>query len=152
MSVTNGVVRIGKKGIKKFAFGDGPEFEVDAIAASNDWDEFSEQFWEVGPDGTKTLKSGKEYYTYLQQWVTQLNNGVPVSQMEAAEFLKEIRLYVESCADFFDIRRHKKQPSPGSSESTASASPPLNETSSSPASPELGPSRFSMAFETEPGS
>ncbi len=36
-SLENGVVRIARKGLVKFAFGDGPEFQIDVIAVYDEW-------------------------------------------------------------------------------------------------------------------
>jgi hypothetical protein len=37
MSESNGVIRVGRKGKKKFAFGDGDPFEVDVVVAFQEW-------------------------------------------------------------------------------------------------------------------
>ena len=47
---SNGVIRVGRKGRKKFAFGEGEPFEVDVVVAFQEWICIDDGFRERGDD------------------------------------------------------------------------------------------------------
>ena len=122
MSASNGdgVIRIGRKGIKKFAFGDGPVFEVDVVQAMQQWLGIDEQHRQPeGDDKGKILTEDMPtYHQAAVHFVVGLANptGVPtITIAEALDFIARLREQFDELADFFRPKRREKDESPGTS-------------------------------------
>lgn len=132
MSAKNGdgVVRIGRKGTKKFAFGeDGAPFEVDVVCAMHGWIAVDEQFRteeETGSDGTvyKVIPTAdmNEYHAAAVGYVCSLatkesvGSGKPeITTAEALDFIARLREEYDALADFFRAKRRKEEDSPDTS-------------------------------------
>lgn len=128
MSTNNGVIRVGRKGIKKFAFGEeGEPFEVDVVVVFQEWVGIDEQFRERTEDDTIATKDIPEYHRAAVEFVEGLANTIPqamgrtenltkVTTAEALDFLARLREEYDELADFFRPRSRKKQDSPDTSE------------------------------------
>lgn len=132
MSASNGVIRIGRKGIKKFAFGEeGKPFEVDVIVAFQQWIAIDEEF--RGEDGEGSIKTEDipAYHQAAVEYVKGLTgpherlaaDGATVIQdepegittAEALDFLARLREQYDELADFFRPRSRAKPDSPATS-------------------------------------
>ena len=113
MSSSNGVVRIGRKGLKKFAFGeDGAPFEVDVVTTVQEWIGIYQQL--QGEDG---LIANEVMPTYHQSAVafTERLSGCTVTVAEALDFLARLREQYDSLADFFQPKSREERASPATS-------------------------------------
>jgi hypothetical protein len=106
MSEANGVIRIGRKGKMKFAFGDGPAFEVDIIEIHDEWWVIDQSLRDaenkVPVDQTCAYNMSK--LTYVQNIVNKAcGPGAPIlTHAEAAEFIVKVQQEVLKLRDFFD--------------------------------------------------
>lgn len=128
MSANNGVIRIGRKGLKKFAFGeDGEPFEFDVIQAFDSWIIIDEQFRaEQTPDedGGRAIALTQlpEFRQAQVDFVTNLVNEhggkltQPLTITEAGEFLARLRECYDELVNFF---RPKSSPAPNSPATSA---------------------------------
>ena len=142
MSLSNGVVRIGNKGLKKFAFGaegspGGEPFEIDVVTTIQQWfnihDEFVQQ-GEENEEGKKVISSA-EIPRYHQAAVdfcedlrcTHPSNGIAKEQCdktgykvvtvaEALDFNARLRECYDELVVFF---RPKSREEPASQDSSA---------------------------------
>ncbi len=130
MSANNGVIRIGRKGIKKFAFGeDGKPFDVDIVVAFQGWlcidDEFREREGVV--DRTIITADMPEYHQAAVQYVKQLSSDfvskdgsnlttVDLTVAEALEFIALLREEYDKLVTFFRPRSQDEPDSPDTSE------------------------------------
>lgn len=116
MSSSNGVIRIGRKGIKKFAFGDDPEFDVDVVAAFQRWLIVDDGFRQVdGNDKSIPLAEIPAYHAAIQGFVAELGGG-SVTPAEALDFLARLREQYDELADFFRPKLRKEPDSQDTSE------------------------------------
>lgn len=123
MSANNGVIKIGHKGKKKFAFGDdGAPFEVDVVVAFQQWISIDEGFREHSADGTILTTDIPAYHQTAVDFVRQLAidpaapDRVPeITTAEALEFLAKLREQYDELTDFFRPRSRERPDSPGSS-------------------------------------
>jgi hypothetical protein len=126
MSSSNGVIRIGRKGIRKFAFGDdGPPFEVDVVVAFQKWIMIDDEFrsTELNENGNRIipLERMPEFHQAAIAFVEQLRGG-PISgeglitTAEALDFIARLREQYDELADFFQPRSLEERDSPGTSE------------------------------------
>ena len=119
MSVGNGdgVIRIGRKGIKKFAFGDdGAPFEVDVVRAFQEWLNIDEQHRQT--DGDKKGMVLPEDMPAYHQAAVDFANGLSntkVTVAEALDFKARLCEQYEELADFFRPKRRGEDESPGTS-------------------------------------
>ncbi len=122
MSASNGVIRVGRKGKKKFAFGeDGTPFEVDVVVAFQEWiavdDSFREQF------ENRTIPTGamRDYHAAALEFVSRLacnNQEVEMPEIttaEALDFLARLREQYDEIADFFHPKSRDERASQGTS-------------------------------------
>lgn len=124
MSDSNGVIRIGKKGIKKFAFGDAEPFEVEIVGAWQKWLVVDESFRppQFNEDGTPnenrnvSNESAGEYYKAAQDFVKGLGAG-DVTPAEALEFLARLKEEWDNLITFFRPRSRDERDSPDFSDS-----------------------------------
>lgn len=128
MSASNGVIRIGRKGLKKFAFGDGPVFEVDVVVAFQQWVAIDESFRPETEDADGNRRVAVEnmaaYHQAAVEFVSQLQNfhdpkHLPMREMittaEALDFIARLREQYEELAVFFRPNLQKEQDLPASS-------------------------------------
>jgi hypothetical protein len=106
MSETNGsgIIRIGKKGLRKFTFDeDADAFEIDVIAAQAQWLELDRQFRddnnEVPPD--KLIALNEEARRFAMELAYDTKPKRILSIAEALEFLKLLNEEAGRLADFF---------------------------------------------------
>ena len=122
MSTSNGVIRIGRKGLKKFAFGDEPAFEIDVVTAMHQWIEVDEEF-RVTDEGvgsenaprTIPTASMPDYHRAAVAFVKMLGGG-DVTVAEALDFLARLREQYDELATFFQPKLRGERDSPATSE------------------------------------
>lgn len=138
MSSNNGVIRIGRKGLKKFAIGEeGEPFEVDVVVAFQQWVGIDEQFRpeEEDADGLRPIPvlSMPEYHRAAVAFVTELSgnttspltdalsaeHGVAkptkITTAEALDFIARLREQYDELASFFRPRSREKPDLPATS-------------------------------------
>lgn len=118
MSADNGVVRIGRKGRKKFAFGeDGAPFEVDVVVAFQEWVELDEAF----RDENRVIPESRtrDYHQTVQDFAAKMCGGTcaDVCVAEALDFVARLREQYDEVAVFFRPRSRGEEEPSGSSES-----------------------------------
>lgn len=126
MSANNGVIRIGKKGLKKFAFGEtGAPFEVDVVVAFQGWLCIDDEFREREGCVDRTIKTADmpEYHQAAVQYVTSLSNmntpgqdGIQLTVAEALEFIALLREEYDGLLTFFRPKSLNEPDSPDTSE------------------------------------
>ncbi len=130
MSANNGVIRIGRKGIKKFAFGeDGKPFEVDVVVAFQGWlcidDEFRER--EGCEDRSIKTVDMPEYHQAAVRYVQELAFDPKITEThhperinltvaESLEFIALLREEYDALLTFFRPRSPEGPDSPGTLE------------------------------------
>lgn len=118
---SNGVIRVGRKGRKKFAFGDdGPVFEVDVVTEMFRWTEIDDTFRvpEGEPDEGLIQPGQRDaYHAAAVEFVRNLAGPEqgPITVAEALDFLARLREQYNELADFFRPRSHEKPASQDSS-------------------------------------
>lgn len=134
MSAGNGVIRIDRKGIKKFAIGDGEPFDVDVVVAQQEWVSIDDSFRppEFNEDGTareiRSVPSERvpDYYKAAKDFVTKLmgNNinekgeiNQPPTIAEALEFLARLREQWQDLVVFFQPKSREERGFQDTSES-----------------------------------
>lgn len=131
MSESNGVIRVGRKGLKKFAFGDdGPPFEVDVVVAFQRWVSIDDSFRpeEENEEGGRPIpnSSMEEYHRAAVMFVNELAGGVqptgsrvgPYSRIttaEALDFIARLREQYDELANFFRPKLRESSDSPATS-------------------------------------
>lgn len=125
MSANNGVIRIGRKGIKKFAFGeDGAPFDVDVVVAFQEWMIVDEGFRlqegeDVAPDdvGTIPTESMPAYHQAALDFVCRISGNRPdsITVAEALDFVARLREQYDELLVFFRPKSREERASPGSS-------------------------------------
>ena len=130
MSASNGVIRIGRKGLKKFAFGeDGTPFEVDVVVAFQQWIIIDEAFRPIEPDAKNERNIPQvempAYHqsavVFVQQLATDPNttNSVIAPQItvsEALDFIARLREQYTEMLSFFQPRSRDEPDLPATSE------------------------------------
>lgn len=122
----NGVIRIGRKGLKKFAIGEGDPFEFDVVQAFDHWIIIDESFREgqtPDEDGARNIPLGQlpEYRQAQVSFVTQLaqDHGAELTQpltiAEAAEFIARLRECYDDLVVFFRPKPSQERGSPATS-------------------------------------
>lgn len=115
---SNGVIRIGRKGLKKFAFReDGAEFEFDVVDVSHKWWGEDEKIREKYVDRLIPTDGLEEYYDVAVAFVKELSEAVPddLTKAEAMEFLAHLREQYDELADFFQPKKREERASPATS-------------------------------------
>lgn len=114
----SGVIRIGRKGVKKFAFGDdGEPFEVDVVVAFQEWVGIDDQFRERTDDRTILTADMPEYHRAAVDFVHRLmseGNGKPTTA-ESLDFIARLREQYDEVAAFFVPKLREEPGSPGTS-------------------------------------
>ena len=118
MGSSNGIIRIGRKGMRKFAFGeDGPAFEVDVVVAFHRWIEIDDGFRKMMTDDdgssrqTVPMTDMPRYHKEAVAFVAGLGGGT-VTTAEALDFLARLREQYDELADFFRPRSPQERASP----------------------------------------
>lgn len=112
----NGVIRIGTKGRKKFAFGDGQPFLVDVVDLSNKWAAIDTAYRE--PDGTVAPSKMLALNNDLWNFVREETGVMDISKAEAIEFMKHVTDEATALSDFFVPKSVKDAPSSPESTTT----------------------------------
>ena len=111
---SNGVIRIGRKGVKKFAFGDeGEPFEVDVVTAFQRWISIDEGYRQE--DFTIQNDQMADYHSHARDFVEELGGG-KVTTAEALDFIARLREQYDEVAAFFRPKSRAERDSPDSSE------------------------------------
>lgn len=116
---SNGVIRIGRKGVKKFAFGDGEPFDVDIVVAFQEWIGIDDEFRPAEPDadGRRPIPTAEmpRYHAEAAAYVSRLSN-VDVTAAEALDFIARLREQYDELAVFFQPKSLVERDSQSSSE------------------------------------
>lgn len=123
MSASNGVIRIGRKGLKKFAFGeDGAPFEVDVVVVFQQWIMIDEEFRSLNEDKSIPLAEMPRYHQAAVEFVEGLRKEPkdapdykPVNVSEALDFIARLREQWSELVDFF---HPKSRPEPDSQDTS----------------------------------
>jgi len=118
VSENNGVIRIGRKGLKKFAFGEGEPFEVDVVVAFQEWVNIDDQFRERSEDRSILTADMPGYHQAAVEFVNQLSNRTTptkITTAEALDFIARLREQYDEVAAFFRPKLREEQESPDSS-------------------------------------
>ena len=127
MSASNGVIRIGRKGVKKFAFGDDSEpFEVDVVVAFQQWIGIDDGFRPPMPDedGNRSIATADmpAYHEAAVKFVTDLAlegsqpDNFEITTAEALDFIARLREQYDELAAFFRPKLREERDSPDTSE------------------------------------
>lgn len=122
----NGVIRISRKGVVKFAFGEeGDEFPVDVRVVYDAWREVD---WQLRNDkgelpNDKWVEHGQNRIKFVQEIVNGayqvlMMDGQPrevpeVSGSEAVAFIDRVYEEVEKAHNFFSPKKDEPSSSPG---------------------------------------
>lgn len=107
MSQSNGVIRVGRKGLKKFAFGEeGEPFQVDVVEAFQAWIGIDDSF----RDEKRELPTAsmQEYHRSAVDYVRGLSGCGDITIAEALDFIARLREAYDEVADFFQPRSKTK--------------------------------------------
>lgn len=131
MSADNGIIRVGRKGKKKFVFGDDDTkaFTVDVVEAFQDYIGIDSTFrTEVREDGNKVIPTAEmpAFHEAVRQWAIGLatpKGGTQedpvqrpdITAAEALDFAARLREVWNELQDFFVPKSPQKPESPGSS-------------------------------------
>ena len=111
----NGVVRIGRKGLREFAFGEsGEPFSVDVVAAFTEWVSIDSEFRQRSEDGTVQNCDIQSYHEAATKFVKS-KGGTPTSVAESLEFLARLREIYDELVHFFQPRLPEGHDSPATS-------------------------------------
>ena len=114
MSASNGVIRIGHKGIKQFAMGeDGKPFDVDIVTAFQEWVGIDEQLRDE-ETGLVPTAGMPGYHQAAVAFVERLSGGSVITA-EALGFIARLREQYDELAVFFQPRSPERPASPVSS-------------------------------------
>lgn len=124
----SGVIRIGRKGVKKFAFGeDGTPFEIDVVVAFQAWVSIDDQFRERSEDRSVLVADMAMYHQAAREFAAGLTGApvtddadrlavnAPISTAEALDFIARLREQYDEVAAFFHPRSREERDSPGTS-------------------------------------
>ena len=116
MSANNGVIRVGRKGIKMFAFGDdGAPFAVDVVVAFQEWIGTDAKFRQEDGEGAILTEDMPAYHLAAVEYVNKLGNCV-VTTAEALDFIARLREQYDELVIFFQPRSRERLVSPATSE------------------------------------
>ena len=125
MSANNGVIRIGRKGIKKFAFGEeGAAFDVEIVVAFQRWIAMDKQFRQDDGDGTILTEDMPAYHQAAVAYAQEISGygqdeATLITTAEALDFIARLREQYDELVDFFQPRL---RPEPGSPDTSEAAS------------------------------
>lgn len=145
MSQDNGIIRIGRKGKKKFAFGDNPPFEVDVVESFQKWiiidDEFRQECNIGNAEGSRRIPPAEvpRWHQAAVEFVTELVSldrlivgkepEISITIAEALDFLARLREEYDKLVVFFQPKSQDEPESPDTSErvSTEFSEEPMEE-------------------------
>lgn len=136
MSQDNGIIRIGRKGKKKFAFGDNPPFEVDVVESFQKWiiidDEFRQECNIGNAEGSRRIPPAEvpRWHQSAVEFVTELSGQEEtITIAEALDFLARLREEYDKLVVFFQPKSQDEPESPDTSErvSTEFSEEPMEE-------------------------
>ena len=123
MSNDNGVIRVGRKGIRKFAFGeDGEVFSVDVVIAFQEWVTIDDTFRERTDDRSIVSEDMKDYHIAAVEFVKRLSinprtmEAASITTAEALDFIARLQECYEEVAAFFRPKLREERDSPDTSE------------------------------------
>ncbi len=108
------VIRIGRKGRRLIAFGEGEPFEVDVVGVANAYTDVVRAFHD--DNGRVPPERNQELNGAALEFVKQISGQADLSMAEALEFLKVITEEQEKLKGFFALKSEGAPPSPASSE------------------------------------
>ncbi len=118
MSANNGVIRIGRKGLKKFAFGEeGEPFEVDIVVAWHRWLAIDESLRvpEGEPNEYALLTEHvPHYHVAAVSFIKEVSGGQEVNVAEALDFIARLREQYDELKHFFQPKSREERDSPAS--------------------------------------
>jgi hypothetical protein len=129
VSSSNGVIRVSRKGKKKFAFGDDEPFEVDVVNVFHNWLAIDEDFrsqYDEKEDGSRPIPQRDiwKFHELLVRFVESLR-GIDVNAesfkpsittAEASDFLARLRECYDDLVVFMRPKSREEQDLPGTSE------------------------------------
>ena len=116
MSADNGVIRVGRKGRKKFAFGEGEPFEVDVVVVFQQWISIDETFRDQSEDRTIPTAGMAMYHQAALDFVKGLSpNAVDICVAEALDFIARLREQYDEVSVFFRPKSLDEPESAGTS-------------------------------------
>lgn len=126
---TCGIIRVGRKGRRKFAFGeDGEPFEVDVVVAFQEWVCIDDQFREGYEDRIIPPSAMAEYHRAAVEFAKSQacdpvsgdpqhgNPPTEITTAEALDFIARLRECYDEVADFF---QPKSRAEPDSQDTSA---------------------------------
>jgi hypothetical protein len=123
MSASNGVIKIGRKGLKKFAFGendDAPVFEVDVVTTVREWGVINDSFRQNDDINDRRIPADlmPEYHKAAVKFVEGLCDKYKgeLTIAEALDFIARLHEVYEEMAVFFLPKSRKEPDSPATSE------------------------------------
>ncbi len=124
MSANNGVIRIGRKGIKKFAFGeDGAPFEVDVVVAFQEWIRVDESFRQTEGEKVDQILTVDvpAYHQAAVEFVQKLTSvpdsdgrgysHINITTAEALDFIARLNEEYTELAHFFRPKKRERDES-----------------------------------------
>ena len=119
MSSNNSVIRVGRKGLKKFAFGeDGPVFEVDVVVAFQEWIGIDKSFRQDEGDGVILTADMPAYHLAAVEYTKKLSSG-DVTTAESLDFIARLREQYDELVVFFQPRSRERLDLPDTSEAAS---------------------------------
>jgi hypothetical protein len=128
----NGVIRVGRKGLRQFAIGEEgdaralPVFEIDVVVAFQQWIAIDDSFRPPQPDaeGNRSipLESMPAYHAAQVAFVEGLGGPVYAGKLttaEAIDFIARLRECYDDLAVFFRPKLREERESPATSEGTS---------------------------------
>ncbi len=131
---SNGVIKIGRKGRKRFQFEgqhdgcEGPEFVLDVVDAFEGWLVVDDQFrsnYEPDADGNRVIPRSDlpEYHRVLREHMQALQGPrregqpepVEISTADALDFVARLREQYDELAHFFQPKSRTEPESPATS-------------------------------------
>ena len=121
MSANNGIIRIGRKGMKTFAFGEhGTPFEVDVVVVLQQWYVIDDNFrpMEEDAEGGRSIPTAElpAYHKAAQAYVSEISNTPNLSVSEALDFIARLREQYDELAVFFRPKLREEPASPATLE------------------------------------
>jgi hypothetical protein len=119
VSANNGVIRIGRKGIVKFAFGEnGTPFDVDVVVAFQEWIAIDESLrqTEGEHEGQVLTEDMPAYHRAAVDFAKRLGADADITTAEALDFKARLSEQYDELAHFFRPKKRAEAESPGTSE------------------------------------
>lgn len=134
MSEGNGVLRISRKGKKKFAFGEEGAsneviFEVDVVVVFQEWCDIYDSFCVEGDGEDRKINDVRAYHQTAVDFVKRVANSniLEITTAEALDFLARLREVYDDLASFFQPRSLEERGLPGTSEAGSQSTFPKTE-------------------------